>query len=118
LLNELANVSRHYRGTDMRQVSREVSLADASMESLRDGLIAEGDSPSSQALARERDEALARALEQLPETARQVIQWRSLERLPFEEIGGRLDRSAAAARQLWVRAIEQLQGLLEPADDS
>jgi RNA polymerase sigma-70 factor, ECF subfamily len=119
LLNELANVNRHYCGTNMRQVNREVFLADIPLAQLRNRLLDNGKSPSSLALARERDERLERALDELPETYRQVIEWRSLERLPFEEIGLRLgQRTPAAARQLWVRAIDQLQGILEPGDES
>jgi RNA polymerase sigma factor (sigma-70 family) len=81
-------------------------------------LVDEGSSPSAQARARERDAALERALEQLPESYRQVIEWWSIERYSFEEIGQRLKCSAGAARKLWTRAVEKLQRMLGPADES
>jgi RNA polymerase sigma-70 factor (ECF subfamily) len=118
LLHNLANVRRHYRGTEKRQLQREVSIDTASDDELRGGLVDDGSSPSAQVRAREQDAALERALEELPESYRQVIQWRSLERCSFEEIGQRLHCSAGAARKLWTRAVEKLQRLLGPADES
>src|SRR3954447_5435699 len=118
LLNNLANVTRHYRAVDKRQISREVAFADVPAEQLREATGDERDSPRAGALARERDEALWAAIGRLPETARQVVLWRNYERLPFEEIGRRLDRSGEAARKVWTRALEQLQQLLESPDES
>jgi RNA polymerase sigma-70 factor (ECF subfamily) len=80
LLHNLANVRRQYRATEKRQVQREVSIDSAPEKELRGGLVDDGSSPSAQARAREQDAALERAMEQLPASYRQVIQWRSLER--------------------------------------
>jgi RNA polymerase sigma-70 factor (ECF subfamily) len=113
LLNNLANVTRQYRTTGKRQVDREVPLEQLSVVPP-----AKQDSPSTEAIARERAEALERALGRLPEAAREVIQWRNYDRCSFEEIGRRLGRSAEAARKVWVRALEQLQSFLGPADES
>jgi RNA polymerase sigma-70 factor (ECF subfamily) len=118
LLHNLANFRRQFRGTEKRQVHREVSLDRAPAEELLGGLMDEGSSPSEQARARERDAALERALEQLSESHRRVVQWHSLERCSFEVIGQRLNCSAEAARKLWTRAIEKLQHILGPADES
>jgi RNA polymerase sigma factor (sigma-70 family) len=82
------------------------------------GLAAPDSSPSAQARAYERDEALARALAQLPEPQRQIIQLHHYEDLSFEEAGRRMGRSPDAARKLWGRAIEHLQQLLESPDES
>ncbi len=117
LLHNVANLVRQYRDTDKRQVQREISLGEASAEELLRGLVDEGSSPSEVARGRERDEALERALVQLPEVYRQVIQWRTYERCSFEEVGRRLQRSAGAARKIWARAIEQLQEILGPSDE-
>jgi len=46
-----------------------------------------------------------------------VIQWRNYDRASFEEIGQRLERSAEAARKLWVRAVELLQQELDATHD-
>jgi RNA polymerase sigma-70 factor, ECF subfamily len=118
LQHNLANLRRQYRGTEKRQVQREVSIDRASEDELLGDLVDEGSSPSEHARTRERQAALQQALEQLTESYRQVIQWRSLERCSFEAIGQRLDCSTNAARKLWTRAIQKLQQLMRPVDDS
>jgi RNA polymerase sigma-70 factor (ECF subfamily) len=117
-LNNLANLTRHYHGTQRRQVSREVPLAEAPLCELQAVLACEADSPSTQALAREQAEALDRAMERLPDDYREALRLRHQERLSFEAIGQRMGRSAEAVRKLWVRALEQLQRDLEPTDES
>jgi len=107
LQHNLSNATRHYRATDKRQLAREVSLA-----SLAEPL-AERDSPSASLQRQERDLALAAALARLPDDYRQVIAWRNYERLSFQEIGERLQRSHEAARKLWVRALALLQEHLQ-----
>jgi RNA polymerase sigma-70 factor (ECF subfamily) len=112
LLNNVANFSRLFRNTGKRQLYREVAQHDTLIGELR----YQGESPSSEVAARERDAELEMAMARLAEIHRQVIRWRNYERCTFEEIGGRLGRSAEAARKLWSRAVEQLQKLLEPPD--
>ena len=68
-------------------------------------------------MAMEQDAALKKALLELSEEYRQVIEWRNYQGLSFEEIGQRTDRSAEAARKLWGRALKNLQDLLG-ADDA
>src|SRR5262249_5233014 len=104
---------RRYQGTGKRQVSREVALLDTQNSELMDGLGVE-ESPSGQAQARERDEELRCALALLPESTRQIIHWRNYERLTFEEIGRRRDKSAEAVRKTWAGAIVELGKQLEP----
>jgi RNA polymerase sigma-70 factor (ECF subfamily) len=118
LLHNLANVTRHYRETGKRQVGLEVSLGEVADDDLRRPGRDDTPSPGSALVAGEQSEELRRALGQLPEDYRQVVYWRSYERLTFEEIGRRLERSAEAARKLWARAIEKLQETLEPPDAS
>jgi RNA polymerase sigma-70 factor (ECF subfamily) len=118
LLNYMANVTQHYRGTSKRDLAREVPLPQVSTDELGEALASEVDSPSTEALARERTDALHRTLEQLPEHYRQVISWRSYDRLSFGQIGCRLNCSAEAARKLWARAIDRLGQLLEPPDEA
>jgi RNA polymerase sigma-70 factor (ECF subfamily) len=57
----------------------------------------------------ERATALTVALAQLPPHYRQVIVWRQVEDLSFEEMASRLGRSTDAVRKLWWRALQQLQ---------
>jgi RNA polymerase sigma-70 factor (ECF subfamily) len=53
--------------------------------------------------------ALRRALERLPEDCRRIVILRFEEGRSFEEIGLLLDRTPAAARKAWSRAMEKLR---------
>ena len=53
-------------------------------------------------------ERLERAIDALEEDHREVILLRSFEELPFAEVGERMDRSAAACRMLYARALAAL----------
>ena len=46
-----------------------------------------------------------------------MVVWYQYDRLTFEEIGLRLDRSAEAARKLWSRALVRLTQELGSAHD-
>ncbi len=118
LAHNLADARRQYRDSQKRQVCREVSLGDAPLAALAEIVVSEADSPSAEAIANEEEAALQRALAALTAADRQVVQWRSFERLPFEEIGQRLGCNAEAARKRWARAVEQLGQYLEPPDES
>jgi RNA polymerase sigma-70 factor (ECF subfamily) len=110
LLNNVANFTRQYRRRAKRDVSREIPLeAGGSSHERGAGLAANMVSPSGEALAQEQAEALARALERLPADYRKVLAYRHDEQLTFEEIGQRMQRTANAARMLWLRAVERLQ---------
>jgi RNA polymerase sigma-70 factor (ECF subfamily) len=114
LMHNVANVIEHYRDTAKRAVGREVAFSDTPQGAgSPEPAGINPETPSGQAMAREQDEALRRAIERLPEAYRQVIQWRNYERCPFEEIGQRLGRSAEAARKLWTRALDELRKDLE-----
>jgi RNA polymerase sigma-70 factor (ECF subfamily) len=118
LVNNAAGFTRQFRDTQKRRLDQEISLSDTPLANLLQNIQDLGDSPSAQALARERDQALHEALSKLPEQYRQVIHLRNYERLSFEEVGQQLGRSAEAARKLWTRAMTQLEQLLESSDGS
>ena len=107
LLNNLANVVRGYRETAKRAVGREVGLGqgDSTTRGANDPA-ADLPSPSTEMMAREKADAVQRALDQLPETYQRVLKLRHENDLTFEEIGRRLGRSADAARKLFARAVE------------
>jgi RNA polymerase sigma-70 factor (ECF subfamily) len=110
LLNNVANFTRQYRQRAKREIGREVPLeAGGSSHERGAGLAADMLSPSGQAVANEQAEALARAVQRLPPDYRQVLGLRHEEQLTFEEIGQRMQRTANAARMLWLRAVEHLQ---------
>jgi RNA polymerase sigma-70 factor (ECF subfamily) len=108
LLHNVTNFTRSFRATGMRELGREVSFSELGNNPLVSRQV-----PDADLIARERDQALADAIQRLPEHYRQVIVWRNYDRLSFAEIGTRTQRSEEAARKLWVRAIENLQELLE-----
>jgi RNA polymerase sigma-70 factor (ECF subfamily) len=115
LHHNLGMVGRHYREFDKRDLRRECALSDDSANEPSPALI-DPSTPSAHLQAQEKDEALVQAMTRLPETYRQVVQWRNYDRCSHEEIGRRLDRSPEAARQLWRRAIIQLTQLLEACE--
>jgi RNA polymerase sigma-70 factor (ECF subfamily) len=73
--------------------------------------------PSRRMMRRERDLALAEALDRLPQHYRQVVCWHHYERLGFGEIAARLRISADAAQKLWGRALACLKRELGPDHD-
>jgi RNA polymerase sigma-70 factor (ECF subfamily) len=114
LLNNLANFARQYRGTDKRQLNREVALAGGAVsgaEPLKP--FATTPSPSTQLMGRERVEQLFAALRRLPDDYRRVIEMRYQHGESFAEIARAMDRSENAVRKLWFRAVERLEQELD-----
>jgi RNA polymerase sigma-70 factor (ECF subfamily) len=110
LLHNLGKFGRHYRGTQKRGLDREVALDAGSAAGVQpEHLAADSLSPSGHAIAREQNDALQRAVGRLPEAYREVIRLRYREDLSFEEIAERMQRSVAAVRKLWARAVERLK---------
>jgi RNA polymerase sigma-70 factor, ECF subfamily len=109
LLNNLANFARRYRDTNKRALGREIALQALSASGLQGGLRAGDPSPSTAMAHGEQETALATALTKLPDDYRQVLLLRYEGELSFEEIGTKMNRTANAARKLWLRAIERLQ---------
>jgi RNA polymerase sigma-70 factor (ECF subfamily) len=112
LAHVLAHEIRRYRGTQQRDVDREVSLDQAlaqSSQQLGDLLAAPESSPSQQAARHEQEVLLAEVLERLPPDYREVIILRNLEGLSHEEVAQRMGRQVGAVRMLWVRALARLR---------
>ena len=107
LLNKLATAARQYQATAKRQLGREVPIDPAASQPIDPvGSL----TTASSILAREeRMQALMSALGKLPEDYRQVILWRQVENLSFEEMAARLGRSVEAVRKLWSRALQSLE---------
>ncbi len=107
---------------EKRSVRREVSLSarlaalEQSTAQVSAALASQWSSPSARAQRRERAAILADLLAQLPPQYREVIVLRDLEGLAFQQVGDRLNRSPAAARKLWVRALDRLRQMLEGND--
>lgn len=119
LLFKVNEAHGRFLGTAKRSPEREVSMDEsrAGGNRMRDALPAEGPTPSRVARRAEDATAVARALERLSETDRQVVMWRNWDGLAFADIGTRLGRSENAVRMLFVRALERLHAALEQTDD-
>ena len=117
LLNNLCDLTRRYQAA-CRHVAQEVPLSDSGRHGASaTALAAPASAPDEQLIAQERSQALAAALEGLPETYRQVLRLRYDEKNSFEEIGKALGRTAEAARKLWFRAVECLRSKMGVSDD-
>jgi RNA polymerase sigma-70 factor (ECF subfamily) len=116
LASLLANLVRHYQGTQRRDVRLERQLAlelEQSSQALDRGLAASQSSPSEQASRREQSVVLAEALGRLPEDWRELLVLRHLEGLTFPEVASRMGRTIDSVKKLWPRALAGLRRLLE-----
>lgn len=113
------DAAKRWRGAAKRDAGREVPLGGADSAAGGFEPAAHESSPSMRVLRGEEEIRLAEALATLPPPQRQVILLRNVERLPFEEVAERMDRSAGACRMLWMRALEALRERLDagPAED-
>jgi RNA polymerase sigma-70 factor (ECF subfamily) len=117
LRNNLLNVARRFRETEMRAVGREVSADTPEMGPVLEETIVDPEpGPEELVLAHEEAALLDSALEHLPEHYRQVLRLYYREHQSFEAIGQTLGRSAEAVRKLWARAVEWLHQFLEPPE--
>jgi RNA polymerase sigma-70 factor (ECF subfamily) len=112
LLNSVRDAARRYQAGSKRDIRRERELQAVLSDQGDAAPFSQPESPSCQLMAAEHVDGLRAALLQLPADYRQVILLRNIERLPFQEIGERMQRSNEAARKLWVRAIDRLRELL------
>jgi RNA polymerase sigma-70 factor (ECF subfamily) len=118
LLNHLANVREHYRGTQKRHLGREVRLGALPKDAALSGLADPTPTPRTQAEHADGRATLERALEKLTPRHGRVIRLRYLDGRTFPEIAAELGCSAEAARKLWLRAVVNLQTLVEAGDDA
>jgi RNA polymerase sigma-70 factor (ECF subfamily) len=112
LAAKVANLVRHYFGTQGRDVRMERDLAaalDNSSRVLGHELAASLTSPSQAAARREQAVLLANALGRLPEDYRDVIVLRNLEGLTFPEVAKRMGRTQDSVEKLWLRGLARLR---------
>jgi RNA polymerase sigma-70 factor (ECF subfamily) len=112
LAAKVANLVRHYIGTQKRDARLEQELEanfNNSSRMLGAELAATLDTPSQQASRREQAVLLANALERLPPDYREVIILRHLEELSFPEVAQRMDRSLNSVQKLWLRGLAKLR---------
>ncbi|MFA5190496.1 MAG: sigma-70 family RNA polymerase sigma factor [Verrucomicrobiia bacterium] len=118
LSRNAADFVRRYRGTEKRQQRLEVPLAPPpGQSSLAAGLEPRdnGETPTQEIMRLELEIQVADAIMRLEPDYQEVIVLRNLERLPFEEVAQRMNRSRPAAQMLWMRAVRRLQEELKRA---
>jgi len=117
LANNVTDFIRHYQGTAKRQTDREVPLHRNSPNDsagFTHDLSAHDESPSQFVMRREREVEVANAVSKLSPDHQEVIMLRNLQRLPFDEVASRMERSRPAVQMLWMRALKSLKEELQP----
>jgi RNA polymerase sigma-70 factor (ECF subfamily) len=109
--NNLLNVTRTFRGAQMRSVGREVALMGHEAVA---AIACDTPSPSERAAAGEQSAALMSSLGRLTPRHQKVLRLRYEHGMTFGQIGAALGCSAEAARKLWARAVDHLQRELPP----
>jgi RNA polymerase sigma-70 factor (ECF subfamily) len=109
-------MQRAYFGAQMRDVSREVPLAQdsalfASSESMAGQLVSQLTSPSQAAIRHELQEQLRLALEEMDPLDREVLALRHFEELGNNEVAQVLGISREAASKRHVRALKRLKSI-------
>lgn len=105
LRHTLIDTARRYRGTQRRDINREISnLSNADVQ-----LSSNQRTASSIYRRVEADDQLDRAISRLPEHYQQVIQLRHIQGRSWSEVAQRLGISAEAARKLWARTLAKLR---------
>jgi RNA polymerase sigma-70 factor (ECF subfamily) len=97
LRNEIAMFRRRFLGTARRDADREVIVPSDSLATTR--------TPVDELTQRERDQRLVAAVDQLPESVREIVVLRMENKRSFEEIGRATGRTAEAARKAFGRAL-------------
>ena len=84
----------------------------------RDFAQSDSDSPEQRMMIDEKLTRLRLVMSRLPPDYAEVIELRSIQELPFEEVARKMGRSVNAASKLWGRALVSLQQELAKFDDS
>jgi RNA polymerase sigma-70 factor (ECF subfamily) len=111
----LLNQVRYYFCAQRRDLRRERRIGgdlENSSGWLERGLVAPNTSPTQQAARSESAARLDGALKTLPADYREVIVLRHLEGLSFPEVARRLGRTEDSVKNMWVRALHRLKGML------
>jgi RNA polymerase sigma-70 factor (ECF subfamily) len=118
LKNNATDYIRRYKGTAKRRIQREVSIESPRHGSsqFRMDLSDPGDSPSQLVMQYENEIQLAEAVSRLDEDYQEVILLRNVQRLSFNEVAQRMDRSRPAAQMLWLRALRKLKANLQDVE--
>ena len=105
---------RQYRGAAKRAACREVPFAagDSGLARGAPEPAASVPTPSQEFLQFDAELRMSAALATLPPDYQEVVLLRNLQRLPFEEVARRMNRSRPAVQMLWLRALKKLRAAL------
>ena len=109
---------RHYKGTAKRRIQREVPMETPGHGSslFRIDPSDPGDTPSQMVLHQENEIQMAEAVSRLDEDYQEVILLRNVQRLSFNEVAERMNRSRPAVQMLWLRALRKLKDVLRDVE--
>jgi RNA polymerase sigma-70 factor (ECF subfamily) len=110
---------RHTR--ERRDRRRDVPIPEHSSVMMGLSLVADGTTPSGEAVRREAEVWMKQALAQLGDTDREILVRHHIDALTFAELGESLGIAENTAAQRYVRALRKLRAIwkvLEPADGS
>jgi len=114
----LAKTVRRYLGTKQRDLRLERQLGrelGQSSDAVAEALAVVQTSPSERVARQEEAVIVADALSELPAHYRQVIVMRHFEELPFPEVARAIGSSVGGVKQVWLRALARLRGVLGEA---
>jgi len=109
---------RQYHGAAKRAAGREVPFAsgDSGPDFGAPEPAAPVQTPSQEFLQLDAELRVSLALAALPPDYQEVILLRNLQRLPFDEVARRMNRSRPAVQMLWLRALKKLRATLGEED--
>lgn len=116
LRHNVADFVRHYRGTAKRQQRLEVRFHDPANSAATNGVpepAACCATPSQEFMRLDTELRVTNALSTLSTDHQEVIALRNLQRLSFNEVAEQMDRSRPAVQMLWMRAMKNLQQIME-----
>jgi RNA polymerase sigma-70 factor, ECF subfamily len=113
LAHVILNFARRFAGTARRDVRREVAydqlpVAKRTARRVKHWFAARTVTPSYEAMAVERAQAVQAAIGRLPKVHQQLLHLRHHDGMKFHQIGAVLGCTADSARRLWGRVICQL----------
>lgn len=110
------NIKRRFHGTEMRDVARERPLEAEASSRLEMLLAGSSESPLDQLISIEEFQQLHRLLQQLPSHYQEIVQLRHRDAFSFPEIASQLNRTEASVKNIYVRALQQLENGLSKGE--
>jgi RNA polymerase sigma-70 factor, ECF subfamily len=118
LVCEICELERKFMRSKKRSIRREIPLDTViDMDTAEIRSASRGPSPEERDRRRDQFERLREALRRIPHAQAAVFLMRSKDDLDFPAIAKRIDKSDAATRKIYARAIESLREILRKGPD-